>query len=264
VAAFKKEHHIPGHARVIGRIGQHYDVKWSPILIDSFNRLSKTHKALYLLLVNPSKNIRRQAEASPFLKNLVIIDKIIGDQNLSLAYSAMDVFALAADQGESFGNVLAEAMLCEVPVVALSTLWQDNSQCEVVGHEEGGLIALTPNGFRKAIDTLLRNPSHRETLGSTGRERVIQKYNRRRVAQISLDAIEGKHPPLDRKELDRKIIEIYSNAFEKPSPLTLWLLKDKRFLRLTRCTTHYESIWKLPLKMAQIITSKLFPTLGAR
>ncbi len=260
VAAFKQEYGIPEQARVIGRIGQLYDTKWSPVLINAFNRLSKKHPDLYLLLVNPSKAVREQAAGSPFQSNIVIIDEIIGDDALGVAYSAMEVFALAADQGESFGNVLAEAMLCEIPVVALSTPWQDNSQCEVVGHEKGGLIALTPNGFRKAIDTLLRNPSHREALGRAGRERVIQKYNRRKVAQISLDALEGKHPPLDRKELDRQIIEIYRNAFEKPSPLTLWLLKDKRFIRLTRCTTHYESIWKLPIKLAQIIASKLFPT----
>jgi len=149
-------------------------------------------------------------------------------------------------------------MLCEVPVVALSTPWQDNSQCEVVGHNIGGLIALTPKGFCRAIDTLLQNKPLREKMGRAGRQSIIDRFDRRRVAQISLDAIHGKHPPLDRKELDRQIIEIYSDAFEKASSLTLWLLKDKRFLRLTRCTTHYESIWKLPLKIAQIIASKLF------
>ncbi len=262
VSAFKQQHRIPDEALVIGRIGQLYDTKWSPVLIHAFNRLSKKHSNLHLLLVNPSKAIREQASTSSFSANIVIINKIIGDQNLSIAYSSMDVFALAADQGESFGNVLAEAMLCNVPVVALSTPWQDNSQCEVVGHEKGGLIALTPNGFRKAIDTLLSDKPRRETLGRAGRERVIQNYDQSKVAQISLDVIEGKQPPQNRSILDRQIVDIYQDAFEKSSPLTLWLLKDKRFLRLTRCTTHYESIWKLPLKIAQIIAVRLFPNLG--
>jgi len=257
VSAFKQQHGIPNHALVIGRIGQLYETKWSPILIDAFNRLSQKKPRLYLLLVSPSKAVREQAAASPFQTNIVIIDKILGDQNLSIAYSAMDVFALAADQGESFGNVLAEAMLCEVPVVALSTPWQDNSQCEVVGHEKGGLIVLTPNGFRKALDALLRDESRRKTLGKSGCERVIQKYERCRVAQISVDVIEGKHPPLNLQKLDRQIIEIYRDAFEKPSFLTLWLLKDKRFLRLTRYTTRYWPARKLPVEMIKIIAKKL-------
>jgi len=140
----------------------------------AFNRLSKKQRNLYLFLIRSSIGVRRQEADSPFSSRIVIIDRINGDQHLSIAYSAMDVFAPAADQGECFGLLQAEAMLCEVPGVTLSTPWQDNSQCEVVGHGDGGLIALTPKGFRNAIDTLLQNPSRGKTMGQSGRERIIQ------------------------------------------------------------------------------------------
>jgi glycosyltransferase involved in cell wall biosynthesis len=258
-AAFRAEHNIPESAPVIGRIGQHYDTKWSPVLINAFNHLAAKNPDLHLLLISPSEPIRQQAGRSPFANRITLIELLIGDDTLSIAYSAMDLFALAADQGESFGNVLAESMLCETPVVALSTPWQDNSQCEVVGHNVGGLIALTPKGFERALDTLLRDEPRRREMGRAGRKRVIEKFERLKVAQRSLDAIEGRQPPLSIPDLDRQIIEIYKDAFEKASPLTLWILKDKRFLRLTRYTTHYRSIARLPLELLKIISARLLP-----
>lgn len=256
IRAFRAEHRIPEDAPLIGRIGQCHLTKWSPVLIEAFDRLARKYRNLHLLLVNPSKPIRKQAASSPFKTQIVIIDKIIGDEALSVAYSSMDVFALVADQGESFGNVLAESMLCETPVVTLSTPWQDNSQCEVVGHNKGGLVALTPKGFRRAIDTLLCDEPRRRELGRTGRERVVERYDSLKAAQTSLDAIRGKIPPLNRRELDRQVIELYGDSLENPSFLTLLFIR-KRLLKLTRYTTHYWPIWKLPIELFKIVTKKI-------
>ncbi len=256
---FKTGHGIPAGALVIGRIGQHFDTKWSPVLIEAFNRLCKKHRNLFLLLVNPSAAVQQQAKDSLHSDRIVIIERIVGDRALSVAYSAMDVFALAADQGESFGNVLAEAMLCEVPVVALSTPWQDNSQGEVVGNNVGGLIALTPKGFRRAIDTLLKDAALRSKLGRAGRARIIERFDTLKEARTSLDAIAGRIPPVDPSVLDRQILALYRDAFEKPSPLTLWLLKDKRFLRLTRYTTHYWPIHRLLAETVKILGKRIRP-----
>jgi len=259
VMAFKQQYNIPGQALVIGRIGQHFETKWSPVLIHAFNRLAKKYDSLHLLLVSPSKRIVAQAGTSPFSKRITIIDYILGDTSLSTAYSAMDIFALAADQGESFGNVLAEAMLCEVPVVALSTPWGDNSQCEVTGHRQGGLIALSPTGFRKALDALIRDPQLRETLGRTGRKRIMEKYDYLKVAQQSLDIIQGKIRPEKRHDLDQKIIAIYKDAFDRPSPLTLFFLKKKKYLWMTRYTTQYEPVRHLLSKVYGMMRSRLKP-----
>ena len=43
------------------------------------------------------------------------------DKELSNCYSAIDIFVHAANQGESFGMVLAEAQLCQTPIITLST-----------------------------------------------------------------------------------------------------------------------------------------------
>lgn len=257
ILEFRKQHNIPEQALVIGRIGQLYETKWSPVLIQAFNRLSQKYEHLHLLLVNPSERIIKQAHASPFRSRITIIDYILGDKPLSVAYSATDIFALAADQGESFGNVLAEAMLCEVPIVTLSTPWGDNSQCEVTGHNEGGLIALSPKGFRRALKTLIDDPALRERLGTTGRKRIIERYDYLKVAQQSLDIIQNRPHPPEQKKLDQQIIEIYRNSFDRPSPLTLFLLRKKKFLRMTRYTTHYEPLLYIFPAMATVLMASI-------
>ena len=82
-------------------------------MIEIFEKICIKNENLNLILVNPPKEIINQAKSSVFSKKIIIIEKIIGDDNLKIIYSLIDIFALIADQGESFGNVLAESMLCE-------------------------------------------------------------------------------------------------------------------------------------------------------
>ena len=110
-------------------------------------------------------------------KNIVIIKKINKDDDLRSAYSSMDIFALAAEQGESFCHVLAESMLCEIPVVALSTPWFDNSQCEVVGHMKGGLICLSPKSFKNGLIKMIEDKNLRIMLGESARKKIILSYD---------------------------------------------------------------------------------------
>jgi hypothetical protein len=53
--------------------------------------------------------------------------------------------------GESFGFVLAEALLCGCPVVTLSTPFKDNAQFEVVGDKIGGYCSTSVQDFVKRL-----------------------------------------------------------------------------------------------------------------
>lgn len=72
--------------------------------------------------------------------------------------------------------VIAESLLCQTPVVALATPWDDNSQGEVVGHEIGGIFANTPSDIRKAIKLLANDKQKRIQYGARGRKRIINHY----------------------------------------------------------------------------------------
>lgn len=255
VEVFKKRHGIPLDALVIGRIGQSDAGKWSVLLIDIFEKLcDSTNSKIHLLLVNPPKLIVEKITESHIANCVVIIDEILGDENLSIAYSSMDIFLLVAEHGESFGNVLTESMLCQTPVVALSTPWANNSQCEVVGHMQGGLIATTPDGLYRAVKELVSNKYLREMLGKQGREKVIKEYDYVNVAKMAIEAVKSNHSIIPKSELRKRVLEIYRDAFDQPSQLTMEFMKHEKLLPLTRYTTGYESISKFPGQVFKIIS----------
>ncbi len=87
---------------------------------------------------------------------------------------ASDIFVLATT-GEAFGNVLAEAMCCEVPVVGT----ESGGIPEVVAHGRTGLLARPedPASLAEALGTLCRNPAVRRQYGHDGRRRAIEHFN---------------------------------------------------------------------------------------
>ena len=165
VKDLKIEYGIPANDLIIGRVGQFYSSKWSQLLIDLFEYLKEEFDNISLLLINPPEDIVERVNKSIYLKNILIIDKINDDLKLSIIYSAIDIFVLIADRGESFGNVIAESLLCETPVLALSTPWADNAQCEVIGNLEGGLIATSPKGILRGAKLLIKDVDLRNRLG---------------------------------------------------------------------------------------------------
>jgi glycosyltransferase involved in cell wall biosynthesis len=206
---------IPLNAIVMGRIGQRQTYKWSPLVIEAFNAWADGESRAWLLLVGAPSDVSQRAEDSPHRDRIVLVDRVTGDDELRAHYSAMDFFGHAALQGETFGYVLVEAMLCEVPVITLSTPWADNSQGEVVGHRVGGLVATTASGFAGAVKELATDANLRSSLGSAGRDRVLETYESIAVAQSALELMQAPRPaePLERSEL----LAAYSVAVDPPT-----------------------------------------------
>ena len=88
-------------------------------------------------------------------------------------YSSLDCFLHAARIGESFGMVLAEAMLCGCPVVTASRPFKDNSQVEVVGHLKGGVVARSAKSLATALRAFRFDPGIRQQLQSNLRQWVL-------------------------------------------------------------------------------------------
>jgi len=193
VIAFREKYGIPKDAFVFGRIGQNYFGKWSLYLVNLLNKfVSEVDGSCYLLLVHPPHEIINYI-AKNDINNIVIIDKLLGNEELRDCYSSMDLFLHIANQGESFGMVLAESILCETPVITLSTPWGDNAQCEVVGDGIGGICASTLNEFYTFMVELFNDINKLDKLGITGREYIINKYDYLLVAQKSVDVVSCTH-----------------------------------------------------------------------
>lgn len=237
---FRAEHRIEPNEILIGRIGQADESKWSSLLVRTFEHLGDHGIPAKLVVVNAPPGILAACRASPHASKVVMIDKVIGDEALSIVYSAIDLFVHVADVGESFGLVLAESMLCESPVVTLSTPWKDNSQGEVVGHGVGGLVATTPAGFIDAALTLCRDPARRRELGRCGRERILERYDSIAVARQALEYATVRGRDVASAPNRSAILAIYRDAADRPSRLTTLVVDRLRRLELTRYTTGYE------------------------
>lgn len=237
ISNFQKKYNIPSNAFVIGRIGQSYSGKWSTMLIDIFNNLSEKIPNLYLLIVNPPDSIIQRSKTSKFSSKIIHIPKIIGDDNLCLTYSVMDIMVHIANQGESFGMIFTESILCETPVIALSTPWADNSQHEVIGNGKGGFIL---HSQKKIEETILKFFHKNKTLILTnGRDHIIENYDYVKVAQRAIDcSIES---PINKKTTRSNIINILKKSEDKPKYLTIFFLlfNSNKLRKLTVFSSNY-------------------------
>ena len=132
---------------VVGRVGQDYMGKWSNNYIDCFSALTDI-PGVRFLIINPPTELRARLEGeSRIAQRLRVINCIEDDEMLRDAYLAMDVMLHIADQGESFGYAIAEAISVGTPVVSLSTPWGDNTQAEIVRTGLNGAIVWRPRNL---------------------------------------------------------------------------------------------------------------------
>ncbi len=256
IVKLKQELNIPISNIVIGRVGQSYQGKWSRILINIFEEICKDFDFLNLILVDPPKEIKSMVKRSIFKNRIRILSVITSDEKLNTVYSLIDIFALIADQGESFGNVLTESMLCETPPIVLSTPWCDNSQCEVISHMEGGIVSVTPKGFKQGLKKLILNPNLRKNLGKKGRLRVINNYDYLAVCETVLKTLQKGEKQFKKVSL-LKILQIYKRSLDKPNIITLKLIKYNNFISFTRLSTGYQNIMDFFLRYLNIFIRKL-------
>ncbi|QIG79518.1 glycosyltransferase family 4 protein [Stakelama tenebrarum] len=187
-------------AFLVGRIGQPIPAKWNPAIFDVFADFRTRHPNAQMLLVGaPTGYAERAAKLPKAVREAILFrEPILSDELLNEYYNSLDAFLHLSEVGESFGLVLCEAMLCEVPVVTLSTPLRDNGQLEVVQHGVGGLVANSRAGLVEALEMLVADPDLADRLAKQGRESVIARFSLDRIAKeavavyrAALDPAEG-------------------------------------------------------------------------
>jgi glycosyltransferase involved in cell wall biosynthesis len=201
--AFREEHGIPQDAIVFGRVGQPMRTKWSHACFEAFKKFAAERGDAWFVAVGIPWNYHKYLATFPqeVRRRIVVIEFLHGEEALRACYAAMDVFLHSSRIGESFGLVLAEAMLCERPVITLSTPARDNSQLEVVGHERGGLIAANVSAMVIAMRRLADDAALRDHFGRQGRQWCLEQYDSPVVGRVMLRIAELAHQHSDRKRL---------------------------------------------------------------
>ncbi|HET9953414.1 MAG TPA: glycosyltransferase family 4 protein [Polyangiaceae bacterium] len=179
---------IPDDAYVCGHVG----FKLSKCVIDGFVALTRKTSKAWLVCVPFTERLAEYVRLLPesVRARIVNVGQISDDAELQRAYSAFDCLLHAAEIGESFGYVLAEAQLCGVPVVTLSRPHRDNAQVELVRHRVGGLVAGQSACFGDAVVELYEDTALRTQIRSTAPARMHQLYDVERVTALALRVID--------------------------------------------------------------------------
>lgn len=118
----------------------------------------------------------------------------IGLGDLVRLYCSAEI-AVVPSLYEGFGFPAAEAMACELPVVATRA----GALPEVVGSDGAGFLVPPRNArsLAEAIRTLLGNPSLRQKMGRTARRRIIELFTwenaARQMVEVYREAIDAHH-----------------------------------------------------------------------
>lgn len=160
---------------VIGSIGRMLDDsnKRFSDLIKAFSQFSsdKTDTKLLLVGTGPElKNYRILAEKLNVTDQIIFTDY---QSDVTLLYQMMNVFSLLSTH-ESFGLVLAEAMLNKLPVIATRA----GGMKYIVDHENTGFLVDVKNVFqiREKMERLYQNRALASSMGERGYAKALSQY----------------------------------------------------------------------------------------
>lgn len=175
IARAKQEWGINLNDFVIGTVGRMLDDsnKRFSDLIRAFAKFSEEKENIKLLLVGEG---RERSKYQNLSEELNIANKVIfaGYQSdVSLFYQLMDVFSLVS-RNESFGLVLAEAMLNKLPVIATKV----GGMKYIVDDKETGYLVMPfqINEIAEKFELIYQNRLLSKQIGEKGYEKAMNEY----------------------------------------------------------------------------------------
>lgn len=187
-AQIRQEFSIPEGSRVVGTLGRFEEQKGLTYLLKAAARVLETYPDVHFLVVGEGPlegELRAQAER---LGISGVVHFTGWRRDVPEMLATMDVFCLAS-LWETFGIVLAEAMLAEVPIVASGV----DGIPEVVADQETGFLVPPTNveALTAALCSLLEDPARAREMGQAGRRRALEKFSVRTMVKQYEDFLEG-------------------------------------------------------------------------
>lgn len=197
----------PGTPRTPGRIvamaSADTPMKGIATLLEAFAKL-RTERDVELLLVSrpkPGGETERLVDRLAIADAVRFVDGITDDELAALVGSAE--IACVPSLYEGFSLPTVEAMACETPLVVSRT----GALPEVVGPDGECADLVTPGDVGEltaALERMLGDPARRERMGRAGRQRALDLFSWRVVAEATAAAYarahraQGEHADADR------------------------------------------------------------------
>lgn len=172
--------------RIITTTSADVPIKGLVYLIEAVAKL-RTERDVELVVIG---KLRKDGPVKAAIDRFDIGDSVhtetdVDSLRLVELYATAEV-AVVPSLYEGFSLPAAEAMACEVPVVATT----GGALPEVIGTEgrAGTLVRPRDAGaLAAAIASLLDDPEHRIAMGRAGRERVLERFTWRRAAELTVE-----------------------------------------------------------------------------
>lgn len=155
-----------------------------PLVLNVFKKLQNTHPNLHLTLVGEGEDFPVVSEKIKLeeIKNVTLTGAISHEELANIYRSAS--FLLNASVYESFGNVVAEAMACGLPVIAPKV----GSIPELIANGESGYLVENAEQMYIYAEKLIGNASLRKEMGENSlkiiEERFSEKQRKRRLVEL--------------------------------------------------------------------------------
>ncbi|RAJ25583.1 glycosyltransferase [Pedobacter cryoconitis] len=209
IASFKQQNNLK-NTFIAGRIGRADDHKFDTITLDAFAEFAAKVPEARFLLVGATPKMRDHAEKLGITDRLIIFENTSDLQQLLIYYKAMDVYMAISAIGESFGMVIAEAMVAGIPVVTVSTKKRDNAQVELVDNHHTGLVVRhDKRKIANALRLLYKNKDFRLKLAASSRQKVQEEYRANDIVR-SMELLIFKHLGMNSHEHEKPLFKDFS------------------------------------------------------
>jgi glycosyltransferase involved in cell wall biosynthesis len=171
---------------VIGYMGRMIKEKGIDNLLDALTELPVNVKLL-LIGSGPYKSKILERANHPGIKGRVMMIDQVPSLDVPRYMNCMDCLVLPSltqsNWKEQFGRVLIEAMACEVPVIG-----SNSGEIPVVIGDAGLIFQENnSNSLLKQLELLVRDRYLRKKLGERGRQRVLDNYTQKKIAEATYD-----------------------------------------------------------------------------
>jgi glycosyltransferase involved in cell wall biosynthesis len=185
-ADFRRQYGLSPDGPVVIAVGRPDRKKRVDLLIRSLARLSEIN-----LLVVGSEQGEVAADWKALAANQMVADRVtftghLEGEALVKAYAAADLLAMLSDD-ENFGNVVVEAMACQLPVLVSPRVgcWDDLQSSQV-----GMTVSLEATAVEAALGHFLRERTCWADWGRNGRHVAQERFSVPQVAALMARAFE--------------------------------------------------------------------------
>jgi len=193
---FRKYWGIPENAPVILFLGRIHPKKGVGLLFSAFADLRRSLPEAWLIIAGPDgegfTNHYKKLAASLGVSDHIVWTGLVSGSEKTACYYAADIFVLPSHQ-ENFGMAVAEAMLCELPVLISPGV---NLANFVLKYGAGEVIPLNNRLWTIKIIEWLKNDERRKSAGKYGNKAAKKAFSidsvARQMINIYLKILKGE------------------------------------------------------------------------